>query len=231
MDGVLADFSSAFREHELRLFPAGSTGGDRERRESMRDPEKEEERQADAERRAHEDARARLDTRRREDAVWEAIESIPDFWTTLRPLDPRAVRRIHELMVRHRWEVFFITQRPFTAGETVQRQTQRWLVAQGFDLPSVLVLHGSRGTAAAALRLDYHVDDRPQNCIDVSADSEAKTILIVPATNHAAIASARKLGIGVAHSVSDALDVLDQATLAQTNPSLFSRIARMVGWK
>ena len=83
-------------------------------------------------------------------------------------------------MLRHRWEVFFITQRPFTAGETVQRQTQRWLVAQGFDLPSVLVLHGSRGTAAAALRLDYHVDDRPQNCIDVSVDSNAKTILIVP---------------------------------------------------
>ena len=70
-------------------------------------------------------------------------------------------------MLRHRWEVFFITQRPFTDGETVQRQTQRWLVAQGFDLPSVLVLRGSRGAAAAALGLDYHVDDRPQNCVDV----------------------------------------------------------------
>ena len=134
-------------------------------------------------------------------------------------------------MLRHRWEVFFITQRPLTEGETVQRQTQRWLVAQGFDLPSVLVLHGSRGAAAAALRLDYHVDDRPQNCIDVAADSEAKTILIVSESNHTAIASARKLGIGVAHRISDALDILDQATLAQTNPSLFRRIAQMVGWK
>ncbi len=114
---------------------------------------------------------AQRESRRREDEVWEAIESTPNFWTTLKPLDERAVPRIHELMLRHRWEVFFITQRPFTAGETVQRQTQRWLVAQGFDLPSVLVLHGSRGTAAAALRLDYHVDDRPQNCIDVSVDS------------------------------------------------------------
>jgi len=234
MDGVLADFSGAFREHELRLFgpaPPASTDADRERREATRDPEQEEERQADAERQARADAKAQLDSRRREDAVWEAIESIPDFWTTLRPLEPRAVRRIHELMVRHRWGVFFITQRPFTAGESVQRQTQRWLVAQGFDLPSVLVLHGSRGTAAAALRLDYHVDDRPQNCIDVAADSDAKTILIVPESNHAAIASARKLGIGVAHGIGDALDILDQATLAQTNPSLFRRIATMVGWK
>jgi hypothetical protein len=93
------------------------------------------------------------------------------------------------------------------------------------------VLHGSRGAAAAALRLDYHVDDRPQNCIDVATDSQAKTILIVSASNHTAIGSARKLGIGIAHRISDALDILDQATLAQTSPNLFQRIAKMVGWE
>ncbi len=229
MDGVLADFAAAFREHESRL--CGSTANDggppkvRERRrdgsEGELDPEEEEARQA----------RVQAESRRREDAVWKAIEGTSDFWTTLRPLDAGAVRRIHELMLRHRWEVFFITQRPFTEGETVQRQTQRWLVAQGFDLPTVIVLKGSRGQAAAALGLDYHVDDRPQNCVDVGADSDAKTILIVPQTRSTAIASARKLGIGVAHSIGEALDILDQATLAQTNPSLFQRVAKMVGWK
>ena len=230
MDGVLADFAGAFREHEIRLFGASAAAGTgRGRRNATGDPEKEDERQAAA--RAHAEAKSRRESRGREDAVWAAIEGIPNFWTTLRPLDERAVRRIHELMLRHRWEVFFITQRPFTEGETVQRQTQRWLVAQGFDLPSVVVLHGSRGAAAAALRLDYHVDDRPQNCIDVATDSEAKTILIVSESNHTAISSARKLGIGIAHRISDALDILDQATLAQTNPSLFQRIAKMVGWE
>jgi hypothetical protein len=230
MDGVLADLASAFREHEIRLFGASAAAGTgRGRRQAAGDPEKEDERQAAA--RVHAEAKSRRESRGREDAVWAAIESTPDFWTTLRPLDERAVRRIHELMLRHGWEVFFITRRPFTEGETVQRQTQRWLVAQGFDLPSVLVLHGSRGAAAAALRLDYHVDDRPQNCIDVATDSEAKTILIVSASNHTAIASARKLGIGIAHRISDALDILDQATLAQTNPSLFQRLAKMVGWQ
>ncbi len=59
---------------------------------------------------------------------------------SLQPTEPGAVRRVHELMMRHRWEVFFITQRPATDGDTVQRQTQRWLVEQGFDLPSVLVI-------------------------------------------------------------------------------------------
>ena len=43
--------------------------------------------------------------------------------------------------------------------------------------------------------------------------------------------SRRKLGIGVVHRIGDALDILDQATLAQTNPACSGRIASMVGWK
>jgi hypothetical protein len=233
MDGVLADFSSEFRAFGARLFgpaePANPHIG--QRRLPGDQPETEEARQAFAQQEARdriENARA---LRRREDKVWQAIEATPDFWTTLKPIDPGAVSRIHALMLQHRWEVFFITQRPFTEGETVQRQTQRWLVAQGFDLPTVLVLSGSRGAAAKAIRLDYHVDDNSQNCFDVIADSSAKPILIIPPGQQTAITSARRLGIGVVHRVGDALDVLEQATLAQTNPSLLQRIATMVGWK
>jgi hypothetical protein len=229
MDGVLADFESAFRECDRRIFGPDA-------RDTVGAPEIEEERQAAA-------AKAETDVdgegrgsaarglRRREDAVWKAIESTENFWATLKPLDPDAVRRIHLLMIRHRWEVFFITQRPETAGDTVQRQTQRWLVDQGFDLPSVLVIRGSRGSAAQALRLDYHVDDSPQNCHDVVSESSAKPILIVPATFDTAIASARLLGIGNAATIASALDILDQATQARMNPTLLSRLASMVGWK
>jgi len=228
MDGVLADFASAFRDHDTRLF--GPEADD-----PIGEPEKEEERQAASTAPTREQTEARVASarasQRREDAVWQAIESTPNFWETLRPMDQGAVKRIHRMMLALRWEVFFITQRPDTAGDTVQRQTQRWLVAQGFDLPSVLVIRGSRGTAAKALRLDYHVDDNPQNCMDVISDSTARPILIVPASFGAAIASARKLGIGVAPRIGDALDILDQATHAHTNPSLFKRIATMVGWK
>ena len=236
MDGVLADFALAFRQVEERLFGTGNGV-------SAGEPEKEEEAEAaesaDAAepkpRPTTEDAAAADETprqaRRRRDAIWRAIRSTPDFWETLKPIEPGAVARIHELMLRHKWEVFFITQRPYTDGDTVQRQTQRWLVAQGFDLPSVLVLGGSRGAAAGALRLDYHLDDNPQNCIDVIAESRAKPILIVPDADETTIASARKLGIGTARSISECLDVLDQVTLAQTEPSLLARLARLVGWR
>ena len=65
MDGVLADFSGAFREHAIRLFGPSmldavkSEGGDQ--RKSTDDPEEEEERQAKAE------VEAQRESRRRED--------------------------------------------------------------------------------------------------------------------------------------------------------------------
>jgi hypothetical protein len=226
MDGVLADFAAAFHDYDARLFGPDADDG-------IGQPETEEERQAASGslEKGEDRVENAREQRRRQEAIWQAIESTPDFWMTLEPTEAGAVRRIYDLMLKHRWEVFFITQRPATDGDTVQRQTQRWLVAQGFDLPSVLVIRGSRGAAAAALRLDYHVDDSPQNCLDVIADSTARPILIVSSSNEVPIVSARKLGIGVTSGIGAALDILDQATLAQTNPSLLRRIATMVGWK
>jgi hypothetical protein len=221
MDGVLADFAAAYHAVERRLFgPAGGTAAG--------DPEEEAEQQdEDAE-----DARARrvTEVRRRRDAVWQAIQGTPDFWMTLKPLDPGAVRRIHAMAMAHRWEVFFITQRPYTDGDVVQRQTQRWLVAQGYDLPSVLVIQGSRGAAAGALRLDYHVDDSPKNCIDVKSESSAKPLLIVDGSDASTVTMARRLGIGTAGTIAECLDILDQASKARSQPTLLHRLAQLVGW-
>jgi hypothetical protein len=169
--------------------------------------------------------------RRRRDRVWAAIRDTPNFWETLKPLDPDAVGRIHALMLEHRWEVFFITQRPKTAGDTVQRQTQRWLVAQGFDLPSVLVLGGSRGAAAGALRLDYHVDDSAQNCLDILSDSRAKPLLVVPGGGAETLASARQLGVGTVPSITAALDILAEASAGRHEPGILTRLAALVGWR
>jgi hypothetical protein len=233
LDGVLADFASAFKEYGVRLF--GPVEPDNRyigvRRLPGDQPETEEARQTEAEQAARERIATARALRRREDAIWQAIEATTDFWTTLRPMESGAVRRIYESSRRYRWEVFFITQRPYTEGDTVQRQTQRWLADQGFDLPSVLVISGSRGAAAKAIRLDYHVDDNAQNCHDVVSESTARPILIVPAPNEQAIQNARKLGIGVVHRLGEAIDLLEQASHAQTNPSLFKRLAGMVGWK
>jgi len=241
MDGTLADFGRAFHEVEVRLFGPGPGL-------SPGQPEKQERNEAHGSSRhppaEHRDpAENRIvnpqqgegpsprELRRRRDLVWKAIQSTPNFWSSLKPVDPEAVRRIHALMLRHQWEVFFITQRPSTEGQTVQRQTQQWLVEQGFDLPSALVIGGSRGAAAEALRLNYHVDDSPQNCLDVISESGAKPILIVSDDDKTTITSARKLGIGTAMSIGEGLDILESATLARSKPSVLARLAQMVGWK
>jgi hypothetical protein len=214
MDGVLADFAGAFREVEARLFGSKSDV-------DPEAPEQEEERQE----------RNAPRSLARRDAIWREIENTPDFWTLLGPLDREAIPRIQDLALRLRWEVFFITQRPATAGQTVQRQTQRWLADHGFEFPSVIVLSGSRGRIVRDLEIDYHIDDITQNCLDVMADSTAKTILISPGGKEEPIAGARKLGIAPARNIAEALEILEQATLARENPTLLQRLSALVGWK
>lgn len=239
MDGTLADFSAAYADVEDHLFGNVETASNRpapEAREAEQDvkvgspadapadPELEEE----EERRQNGRPSRPMDTRHR---VWRAIEATPNFWTTLKPTEDAAVARLYQLTGDLNWEVFFITQRPSTAGATVQSQTHEWLVAQGFQTPSVIPLSGGRGKAASALRLDYLVDDTAQNCIDVVSDSSARAILLVDRDDPQAVSTAKRLGIGVAHSVHEALDVLVQATAARANPTLFEKLRKMVGWK
>lgn len=233
MDGTLADLSSAFAEVEERLFGAADADHEQpapEAREAEQHAEPEAAAEAaEVERRRNQRHAARMATRHRE-SVWQTIEATPNFWTTLKPMEDGAVKRLYQLTGELNWEVFFVTQRPATAGGTVQWQTHKWLVEQGFHTPSVIPLSGGRGKAASALRFDYLIDDSPQNCVDVLSDSSTRAILLVTG-DPLAEASARRLGIGVAHSVHEVLGLLVQATAARANPTLFEKLRKMVGWK
>lgn len=240
MDGTLADLASAYAEVERRLFSAADPEHEQpapEAREAEQHAEPgptgaDASEAPDADERRHDDLRkaARLATNHRRQ-VWRTIEATPNFWTALKPLEDGAVQRLYQLTGEHNWEVFFVTQRPATAGGTVQWQTHKWLVEHGFGTPSVIPLSGGRGRAAAALSLDYLVDDTPKNCVDVLSDSSTRAILLVDAGDPLAARSARRLGIGVAHSVHEALDLLVQATEARANPTVFETLRKLVGWK
>lgn len=216
LDGVLADLASAYRAVERRFFGAGAIASDTGTPETpdwsengaSADPS---ETTMDA---ASRRAAALAAEARRRRQVWQAIVDTENFWTTLAPLEDGVVARLASLAARQRWEVFFVTQRPATAGETVQRQTQRWLATQGFDLPSVLVVRGSRGPLAAALDLDYLVDDTPQHCVDVRAESSAVPVLVLREADPAQERAAARLGITVVRSVHEALDMLEGARAA-----------------
>ena len=234
LDGVLADLEGAYRSVVERLFGPDPTehteSGDRHPDET-RSPESGSPagfRGADAiagQRPPDGPALARW----QEDEVWREIRATPDFWATLEPLEPGIIMRLQSLALHHRWEIFFVTQRPETAGETVQRQTQRWLMKCGFDMPSVLVLSGSRGRVAAALGLDFLIDDSPQHCIDVTSESSTQAVLILRRNDPVAARRARQLRLEVMRTVAAALDHLEQAQAARFQPGLLKKIAKTFG--
>jgi FMN phosphatase YigB (HAD superfamily) len=244
MDGTLADLSSAYSAIEDRIFGAEVAEHERPAPEAREEEQHvEEQGEQDEQEEPEEPPASSLEARRkraarraasrggRRDRVWRAIEATPDFWLTLKPIDAAAIVRLNELTAKHKWEVFFITQRPATAGGTVQWQTHKWLVEHGFSMPNVIPLSGGRGRACSALQLDYLIDDTPQNCVDVLADSSTRAVLLVDAGDPIAESSARRLGIGTAFDINEALNVLVQATVARENPSLFEKLRRLVGWK
>jgi hypothetical protein len=215
MDGVLADMESALVEHAEGLFGADESAA-----------------AAPADTPDVVEPIAKLSiTPRQERRLWDRVEAIENFWESLNEIEPGIVARLHALSVERRWEVIFLTKRPATAGATAQLQTQRWLAARGFALPSVYVVQRSRGQIAAALALDFVIDDRPENCLDVTVDSKARPILVWRDDETQLPSAIRRLGIGVVGSVSQCLDILSQIDVSEESPGMVTRVLRLLGLK
>jgi len=161
--------------------------------------------------------------------LWEHVASIENFWMSLGEVEPGAIAQLATAARTHRWEVIFLTQRPASAGETTQVQSQRWLQSHGFELPSVMVMRGSRGKVAESLALDVVIDDRPENCLDVVSDSKARPVLIWRAggTVPPHIAA---LPLEAVSSMAQALEFLESLMAArQRGDSLFGRLRKAFG--
>jgi hypothetical protein len=224
MDGVLADLHTAYVKAAVALFPdldrsriAAPDVGASPPVDATDGPEPE----------AADDF---VVTRRQSQAIWKHLGGIENFWETLGELESGMVATLAATAQARRWDVLFITSRPGAVGETIQRQTQRWLRARGFEWPSVYVVRGSRGRIAQALDLDVVVDDRPDNCLDVVLESHAGAVLIWRGEPTTVPASARRLGIAVSPSVEACLEVLIAAESEQAGGgSLLDRLRRLFG--
>jgi hypothetical protein len=149
-------------------------------------------------------------TSRQQRKLWQHVETIKNFWQSLKEIEPGSIERLAAIAAERRWEIIFLTKRPRSAGASSQLQSQRWLESKGFPLPSVYVVQGSRGRIAAALGLDIVVDDTPENCLDVVMDSTARAILVCRDDETHVTATANRLGIGLVKSVDDCLKILVQ---------------------
>ena len=168
---------------------------------------------------------------RQQRQLWGHIERVENFWESLNEIEPGIIRRLAKIASDRRWEIIFLTKRPSSAGATAQVQTQRWLESKGFRFPSVYVVQGNRGRIAASLDLDFVVDDRPENCLDVVVDSRARAILVWREDEKQLPAAARRLGVGVVKSVDECLTILTEvdAPAAPDKPSVINRVMRLFG--
>jgi hypothetical protein len=169
-------------------------------------------------------------TARQQRRLWRHVEGIENFWESLNELEPGVIARLAALSADRRWEILFVTKRPETLGSTAQVQSQRWLEAHGFPLPSVFVVQRSRGRIAAALGLDFVIDDTPENCLDVVVDSKARAVLVWRDDQKKPPAAAKRLGIGVVASVAECLRILEEVeNTLQQDPGMMGRVMQMLG--
>jgi len=221
LDGVLADLRTPYMAVARELFPdlpAETASADDEPDGVVRDEDE-----------PHPQVSGDALTPRQSEQVWRELTSRRDFWESLKELEPGMIKRLATLADARRWDVLFITSRPPSAGRTVQRQSQLWLEQHGFPMPSVYVVHGSRGRVADALALDLVVDDRPEHCLDVVLESKAGAVLVWRGGKRMP-QRAERLGIAVASSVALCLDTLS-AVERPEGEGLLERLRRLFGLK
>ena len=204
LDGTLADMNAALEREAERIFGEPVDIGTRtlgvvtnltHRRAAAR-----EEPVAEVRRRTLAEGEKRR--------LWNHVREIDNFWETLLEIETGAVARLAAAAAVQRWEILFLTKRPDTAGGTAQVQSQRWLRSHGFEWPSVYVVSESRGAIAASLSLDIVIDDRPETCVDVSADSNANAVLLWRDSPDRLPPGLGRLPIQVVSSMSEAIEHL-----------------------
>jgi hypothetical protein len=201
VDGVLADFRTAF--HALAAAELG------------------EKREADLE-----GSLSKADIER----LWKAVSRVSNWWGDVPAYESDQIARLYALSRQWRWEVFFMTSRPPSAGDAVQIQTQAWLEGHGFYLPSVLTAPAlARGEIARALRLDVVVDDHFGNCMEIIGASNAKVLHMArgPIADEVR-QQAESRGIGVVTNVSETLDAIER--LHQVIGTRQGRLLRLTDW-
>lgn len=113
--------------------------------------------------------------------VWTSIRETPDWFYEAVPAFKDSEKCLKALAAKH--ELYFITARIPTAGDSIQRQTQRTLEDLGLICPTVLVVR-EKGKLVDALKLDAFVDDKVENLQDILIETMGKTKLFLFNQSH-----------------------------------------------
>lgn len=142
IDGVLGDFTGSFFEISRRLFGKPEVGV-----------------------LPHDWNMSGILTKEEVSKSWDAIKNTRNFWLNLsreKGVTSQNLRRMAKTN-----DLIFITARTQTKGYSVQQQSAAWLALEfALKWPTVIE-ESNKGPLAAALHLDYFIDDRPENCLEI----------------------------------------------------------------
>lgn len=125
--------------------------------------------------------------------VWTDVCKDPTFWKLLPPY-ATTKRDMHYLtnLAAAGHDIYFITSRP---GTYAKAQTQHWLMQHGYlHIPTVLI-SSEKGLCCRALGLDFYIDDRWENCVDATQQSNAMIALFDRPWNNGLTHNAEGMGM------------------------------------
>jgi len=110
---------------------------------------------------------------------WDKLKATENFWEYVPIIHPVLLKALISCIDMHGGiQVYHITAREESIGNTLERQTINALKKAGWTDPQVLVTF-KKGPLAAALDLDFLVDDNTQNCLEVSIDSSNTKVYLL----------------------------------------------------
>lgn len=120
-------------------------------------------------------------TKKEVSAAWEAIKASRNFWVNL--MGYPATEGFLDFLdsIDKDNDVYFVTSR---VGVNVKVQTETWLYEHGMNRPTVLI-SSEKGLCANALKMDYYIDDKNENCDQVVEVSGADCFMLAQPWNEA----------------------------------------------
>lgn len=112
------------------------------------------------------------------DRMWRHIKHTRNFWMSLEKLE-----NTNALMRRQKeMNLFFLTTRVPSDGLSVMEQSMEWLARQ-YCIPGAYVaVTNEKGKECKALNIEYFIDDKPENCLDIVKNSSRTKVFLQDAT-------------------------------------------------
>jgi 5'(3')-deoxyribonucleotidase len=116
-------------------------------------------------------------TNKDHDKAWREVEATHNFYYHLKPLPESKFFNLQALDLTHR--LYFITTRPPTKGLPIEVQTEDWLTRFFFLRNPTVIVTRNKGIVSSALEIDSFIDDRPENLLDIRTNSPNTNIFLM----------------------------------------------------